>query len=208
MKKSHSLGLLVAAAVAVGSMAQAQLVNLGLVGVGRVPGDSFDQLGAGVDTLGGIFSGMWLDPATIVHSNGTIHAVAYGLPDRGFGDGLTDYHPRVQRLTLAITPYYGPGPAPQNQIVIVNTDTHVLTVNGVTFTGFLPDDTNVLTHPQSLAGGVGGGKWSLDPEGICWRSSRDPRSLVRSSVIRASSGQASPGSPLLTNVHTRVGTRS
>ena len=146
------------------------LVNLGLVGVGRVPSDSFDQLGANLDTLGGIFSGLWLDPATIVHSNGTIHVTVYGLPDRGFGDGLTDYHPRIQRLALAITPYFGPGPVPQNQIVIINTDTHVLTVNGITFTGFQPDDTNVLTHPQSLPGGVGGGKWSLDPEGIAFAS--------------------------------------
>ena len=154
-------------ATAFGGRAQAQpLVNLGLVGVGRLSGDSFDQLGAGVDTLGGIFSGMWLDPATIVHSNGTIHATVFGLPDRGFGDGLTDYHPRVQKLAIAITPYFGPGPVAQDQIVIANTDTYVLTVNGSTFTGFQPDDTNVLTHPQSLPGSVGGGKWSLDPEGI------------------------------------------
>jgi hypothetical protein len=158
-------------AVAVGGAAHAQpLVNLGLVGVGRLPGNSFDQLGAGVDTLGGIFSGMWLDPATIVHSNGTIYATIYGLPDRGFGDGLTDYHPRIQRLAVAITPYYGAGPIPQNQIVIENTGTFVLTVNGATFTGFQPDDTNVLTHPQSLPGGVGLGKWSLDPEGIAFAS--------------------------------------
>ncbi|PYJ04227.1 MAG: hypothetical protein DME25_10290, partial [Verrucomicrobia bacterium] len=44
---------------------QAQpLVNLGLVGVGRLPADSFDQLGPGVDTLGGFFSGMWLEPSS------------------------------------------------------------------------------------------------------------------------------------------------
>ena len=159
-------------ALAASTASQAQpLVNLGLVGVGRLPGNSFDQLGAGVDTLGGIFSGMWLDPATIVHSNGTIHATVFGLPDRGFGDGLQDYHPRIQRLAVAITPYYGPGPVAQDQIVIVNTDTYVLTVNGNTFTGFLPDDTNVLTHPQSLPGSLGGGKWSLDPEGIVFAPS-------------------------------------
>jgi hypothetical protein len=163
--KQVIMATLVAAALSRGAQAQ-PLVNLGLVGVGRLSGDSFDQLGAGVDTLGGIFSGMWLDPATIVHSNGTIHATVYGLPDRGFGDGLQDYHPRIQKLAVAITPYYGPGPVPQDQIVIVNTDTYVLTVNGSTFTGFQPDDTNVLTHPQSLPGGLGAGKWSLDPEGI------------------------------------------
>lgn len=156
-------------AAALGAAAQAQpMVNLGLVGVGRLPGDSFDKLGAGVDTLGGIFSGMWADPATVVHSNGTIHVTIFGLPDRGFGDGLQDYHPRIQKLAVSITPFSGTGPVPQDQIVIVNTDTHVLTVGGSTFTGFQPDDTNVITHPQSLAAGVGGGKWSLDPEGIAF----------------------------------------
>ncbi len=161
------IATLLATALGGGTHAQ-PLVNLGLVGVGRLPADSFDQLGAGVDTLGGIFSGMWLDPATIVHSNGTIHATVYGLPDRGFGDGLQDYHPRIQRLAVAITPHYGAGPVAQDQIVIVNTDTYVLTVNGSTFTGYQPDDTNVLTHPQSLPDGLGGGKWSLDPEGIAF----------------------------------------
>lgn len=166
MKQLFSAALL---AAALGGAAHAQpLVNLGLVGVGRIAGDSFDQLGAGVDTLGGIFSGMWLDPASVVHSNGTIHATIYGLPDRGFGDGLQDYHPRVQQLAVAITPYFGAGPVPQTQIVMVNTATHVLTVGTNTFTGFQPDDTNEVTHPQSLAGGVGGGKWSLDPEGIAY----------------------------------------
>lgn len=166
MKSSNAIAAALLAA-ALGSAAQAQpLVNLGLVGVGRLPGDSFDQLGAGVDTLGGIFSGMWLDPATLVHSNGTIHATVFGLPDRGFGDGLQDYHPRIQKLNIAITPYSGSGPVPQDQIVIVNTETHLLTVGGNNFTGYQPDDTNVITHPQSLASGLGGGKWSLDPEGI------------------------------------------
>lgn len=154
-------------AAALGGAAQAQpLVNLGLVGVGRLPADSFDQLGAGVDTLGGIFSGVWLDPASIVHSNGAIHVAIYGLPDRGFGDGLQDYHPRVQRLAVAVAPYYGPGPVAQNQIAIANTGTMLFTVGGDLFTGALPDDTNVLTHPQSRPGGIGLGKWSLDPEGI------------------------------------------
>src|SRR6185436_15566842 len=157
------------ALTAAGASASGQtLVNLGLVGVGRVSGDTFDQLGPNLDTLGGIFSGLWLDSATIVHSNGTIHVTLYGLPDRGFGDGLRDYHPRIQQLRVAITPYTGPGPANQDQIVIVNTDTHLLTVNGQNFTGYQPDDTNILTHPQSLADSLGGGKWSLDPEGIAF----------------------------------------
>lgn len=60
--------------------AQSQpLVNLGMVGVGRLPGDSFDQLGPGLDTLGGIFSGMWVDHSTVVHSNGTIHVAVLDI---------------------------------------------------------------------------------------------------------------------------------
>jgi hypothetical protein len=154
-------------ATALGGGASAQpLVNLGLVGVGRLPGDSFDQLGAGLDTLGGIFSGMWLDPSSLVYANGTIQANVFGLPDRGFGDGLQDYHPRAHSLSVAITPYYGAGPVAQDQITIVNTGTLLFSVNGSLFTGALPDDTNVTTHPQSLLTGIGGGKWSLDPEGI------------------------------------------
>src|SRR5262245_25412678 len=128
MKRTLAMAAMLATAIG-GSIQAQPLVNLGLVGVGRLSGNSFDQLGVGVDTLGGILSGMWLDPATIVRSNGTIHATVFGLPDRGFGDGLTDYHPRIQKLAIAITPYFGPGPVPQDQIVIVNTDTYVLTVN-------------------------------------------------------------------------------
>jgi hypothetical protein len=156
-----------ALALALGPVALGQpLVNLGLVGVGRLPANSFDQLGAGVDTLGGFFSGMWLDPSTIVASNGTIHVTIYGLPDRGFGDGLQDFHPRIQRLAVAVSPYYGPGPVAQDQIVIANTGTTLLRVFGSFLTGANPDDTNSLSFPLSLPGGIGGGKWSLDAEGI------------------------------------------
>ncbi len=163
--KTHMAIAIATAALGAPAIAQ-PLVNLGLVGVGRLSGSSFDQLGEGIDTLGGIFSGLWVDPASTIQSNGVIHATLYGLPDRGFGDGLQDYHPRVQRLALAITPFTGPGPAAQDQIAIANTGTMLLTVDGQFFTGANPDDTNVVSHPASLAGGVGGGKWSLDPEGI------------------------------------------
>jgi hypothetical protein len=167
--KTQYIRVAVAGMLLAGLTAQSQpLVNLGLVGVGRLSGSSFDNLGPNIDTLGGIFSGMWLDPATLVHSNGTIHVTVYGLPDRGFGDGLQDFHPRVQTLALAITPYGGPGPVGQDQIVIANTGTTLLSVNGNFFTGANPDDTNVITHPQSLPEGIGGGKWSLDPEGIAY----------------------------------------
>jgi hypothetical protein len=169
MKSRYSITLAaLSLSLATAALAAQPLVNLGLVGVGRLAADSSDQLGPNIDTLGGIFSGMWVDPASLTQTGGTYYATIYGLPDRGFGDGLRDFHPRIQRLSVSITPYYGPGAAPQSQITIENTATMLFSVNGSTFTGANPDDTNVTTHPQSLPLGIGGGKWSLDPEGIAF----------------------------------------
>jgi hypothetical protein len=168
MKKTHLLLQLVLTATALSLSVEAQpLVNLGLVGVGRLPANSFDALGPNVDTLGGIFSGLYLNAADITQSGGTYGGTMWGLPDRGFGDGLTDYHPRVQRFSLSVTPYYGPFPAAaQNQIVFANTATLLFTQNGAFFTGYNPDDTNEVTFPKSPNDSVGAGKWSLDAEGI------------------------------------------
>src|SRR3954469_13262959 len=97
--KKLQLILLTSLAFAASICIQAQpLVNLGLVGVGRIPADSFDQLGPGVDTLGGIFSGMWLDPGSITKVGETYYATVYAQPDRGFGDGSQAFHPRLQQL--------------------------------------------------------------------------------------------------------------
>ena len=63
------------------------LVNLGLVGVGRIPADSFDGLGVRVDTLGGVFSGMALNPASFLKSGNAYLADVLALPDRGLVTG-------------------------------------------------------------------------------------------------------------------------
>jgi len=168
MKRTPSLWASAAIGMLLAVAANAQpLVNLGLVGVGRLAADSFDALGPNVDTLGGIFSGMYLNPTAIAQNGGTYSGIFWAGPDRGFGDGLTDYHPRAQQMTLSVTPYYGPYPAPgQNQITFANIGTLLWSQNGQFFTGYNPDDTNVQTHPQSPATSVGAGKWSLDSEGI------------------------------------------
>ncbi|MDB6030822.1 MAG: hypothetical protein JWM16_1160 [Verrucomicrobiales bacterium] len=155
------------AGLAITQSASAQpLVNLGLVGVGRISANTLDTTGN--DTLGGIFSGMWLAPGSVTKSGETYNATIYALPDRGFGDGFQNFHPRVQTLQIAITPHYGNASASQTQIVMSNTATHVLTAGGKRFTGANPDDTSVTDHPQALAGGVGEGLWSLDSEGIAF----------------------------------------
>jgi hypothetical protein len=140
------------------------VVNLGLVGVGRVPAETLDSLGN--DTLGGMFSSMWLDPATITQSGSTYSATIYALPDRGFGDGAQAYHPRLHRISFFINPYYGPGPAAQDQIVFANNGTMIFSVAGNPFTGFVPDDTNFIAYPKSLPSSLGAGLWCLDPEGL------------------------------------------
>lgn len=142
-------------------------VNHGLVAVGRVPADATDARGPGLDTLGGFGSAAVFDPATWSQDASTYRGTLYALPDRGFGDGTQDYLPRIQVFALAVTPYYGAGPAPQNQIQVSNTATLLLTYDGGThFTGFDANDTNVVTHPQSAPGSPGGGRRSLDGEGL------------------------------------------
>jgi hypothetical protein len=164
MKKTH-LTALAALVCAASLTTQAQpLVNLGLVGVGRVPADTLDSLG--MDSLGGMFSALWLDPATVARSGDTYSATLYPQPDRGFGDGAAAYHPRILRASFSITPYYGSGPVAQDQIVFVNNGALIYTENGNRFTGYIPDDTNFVAYPKSLATGLGLGLWSLDPEGV------------------------------------------
>jgi len=165
--KNVKMHCVLAAAMLSTVVGHAQLVNLGLVGVGRVPADSYDLLGPNVDTYGGIFSGLYLDPLAITKAGDRYLGPAFALPDRGFGDGLTDYHPRFHGVFLSVAPYYGPYPAPdQNQIIFTNTFTFLFTQNGALFTGYNPDETNVTTHPQSPTNSVGAGKWSLDAEGL------------------------------------------
>lgn len=163
--RSTLLVLAVALGTATGALSQ-PLVNLGLVGVGRLPADSFDQLGPADDTLGGLFSSLWLDPATLTRDGNTYRAVLYAAPDRGFGNGTTAYLPRLQQLRFAITPASGPGPFPQDQIALANTGTLLFAENGHLFTGFDPDDTNFVSYPRTLDSGLGEGLRSLDPEGV------------------------------------------
>ena len=145
-------------------------VNKGLVGVGRLPASLFDKAGQGTnDTLGG-FSAMAVDPGSLVYQGGSISGTLVGLPDRGFGDGATDYRPRLEIFSFKITPFEGEGPVAQDQIVFTNTAT-VLFTDGDPgapeyFTGFDAGNTNNPTVPQSPANSMGGGRRSLDAEGL------------------------------------------
>lgn len=166
---TRSLAALIAGMVS--SQAQfAGFQNHGLVGVGRLDANASDQLGAGVDTLGGIFSSMAILPGSVQRTGSagayTWSGILYGLPDRGFGDGATDFHPRIQTLEFSLTPESGAGVFGQTQITLKNTATTLLTDGtGGLFTGFNPDVVGGTT-PKTSSSSVGGGKRSLDPEGI------------------------------------------
>lgn len=145
--------------------------NHGLVGVGRLSAALFDQMGPGVDTLGGVFSAMAAEEGSWTRTNlGDGQAIFRGrllaLPDRGFGDGSSDYHPRIQTFQVEIRPYTGVGPAGQTQISLTNTKTLVLTHQGRPFTGYDAGDLKAHDLPTSSQAGPGGGRPSLDPEGL------------------------------------------
>jgi hypothetical protein len=113
MKFLVGIGTVLCAAASFALNFHAQpLVNLGLVGVGRGPAAAFDLLGPNVDTLGGTSSGMTLDLSTVEKNGDTFTATLYGQPDRGFGDGATDYHPRVQTYAFSVPMGYVPKVGP------------------------------------------------------------------------------------------------
>lgn len=143
----------------------------GLVGVGRIPADSFDARGPGLDTLGGVGSSMFVDPRSLARSGDaasgyTYHGTLYALPDRGFGDGTQNFLPRIEKFDLTVAPYYGAEPAGQSQVILSNTATLLLTVNGTNYTGFDADASTQTNYPQSTAHSLGQGHRSLDGEGL------------------------------------------
>ena len=140
--------------------------NRGLVGVGRIPANSFDRLGENVDTLGGMFSAMAFERTSLQQNGNVFSGMLYGLPDRGFGDGAQDFRPRLQRFAFSIAPYYGAMTAPQNQISMPNNGTLLFTKAGQVFTGFDANDANSFAFPRSSFFSLGEGRHSLDAEGL------------------------------------------
>lgn len=119
-----------AGSLGIGLLAQAQFegfANKGLVGVGRLSASLLDRAGQGdQDTLGG-FSAMAVDPESLVYADGAISGTLVGLPDRGFGDGATDYRPRMEIFSFRIVPAEGSGVVGQDQISLTNTATLLFT---------------------------------------------------------------------------------
>jgi hypothetical protein len=153
--------------------------NYGLVGVGRIPADTFDQFGNGhQDTLGGLFSAVDAVSAISLLDGQILFGQLLAQPDRGFGNGDFDYHPRTESFLYFMTlidPDAQPAPGttfPQNQIKLLNfASTIARDQNSDNFTGFDASDTGQTAFPAaivpaSLPGATPGLHRSLDAEGI------------------------------------------
>lgn len=150
----------------------ASFVNQGLVGVGRISSSTRDKYG---ETFGSM-SGLTFDAKSWRRSGDSYSGTMFALPDRGYNvAGTTDYRPRLNTLTLSLTPYYGSaalaaGNGQQSQIGLSLIDTTLLTeANGTVTTGL---DPQPRTGVRAAANGLPAlpqaynGKLSLDTEGI------------------------------------------
>ncbi|MDP0491132.1 MAG: esterase-like activity of phytase family protein [Verrucomicrobiota bacterium JB023] len=89
--------------------------NHGLVGAGRLSGDTLDVFGETMGAASGLFITDWAYNAV----SGEYSGVFQVLPDRGFNaNGIfSNYGARVHEVDFTFTPYYGAGPVGQTQIV-------------------------------------------------------------------------------------------
>ncbi|WP_051955776.1 esterase-like activity of phytase family protein [Beijerinckia mobilis] len=92
-------------------------VNKGLVGVTRIPSNAVDQFG---DTLGGMGSGMAMDPlAWHKKGDGSFAGTVYMLPDRGWNtQGTVDFQGRLHKFEFTLQPFTGTSTTAQNQLVL------------------------------------------------------------------------------------------
>jgi uncharacterized protein YjiK len=103
------------AAVGRGTIDQLTITNHGMVGAGRLSGDSYDSFGETMGAASGLSITGWSYNAGTGQFNGTFNV----LPDRGYNSGaiFSNYAARVHQTPFTFTPYYGAGPVAQTQIV-------------------------------------------------------------------------------------------
>ncbi|ABQ67848.1 Uncharacterized protein Swit_1485 [Rhizorhabdus wittichii RW1] len=141
-------------------------VDHGLVGTGRLPAGTVDFLG---DTLGS-FSSLQIQPGSWKRVGDHYEAILWTLPDRGRNDPAAklffDYPARLERLRIRFAPGDG------RLDLIPDGGLELRDFRGRPFTGADPD-TGTLTERGMLlpapAGGIGGGKVSLDAESLQFR---------------------------------------
>jgi hypothetical protein len=102
-------------AVGRGAIDQLTITNHGMVGSGRLSGDSYDSFGETMGAASGLSITGWSYNSGSGQFNGTFNV----LPDRGYNSGaiFSNYAARVHQVPFTFVPYYGAGPVPQTQIV-------------------------------------------------------------------------------------------
>lgn len=142
-----------------------RVVNHGLVGAGRLSGESLDSFGETMGASSGLYITDWSYDGS--RFNGTFNV----LPDRGFNSGtiFSNYAARLHKLDFSFEPYYGAAPVAQGQIVPSYGSTTKFTYqDGATLkftTGFNPTGTGTLfgqtVGTVTTANGPGGAQESL-----------------------------------------------
>ncbi|RYD39743.1 MAG: esterase-like activity of phytase family protein, partial [Verrucomicrobiaceae bacterium] len=140
-----------------------RVMNEGLVGVGRLSGDSLDKFGETQGAASGLLITDW------AYEGGQFSGTFQVLPDRGHGDGTSNYAARLHEVDFTFTPYYGAGPVSQNQVSATYADsTKFIYQDGAVekFTTGLNPTGNSILFGQAVgvvtaANGPGGAPESL-----------------------------------------------
>lgn len=95
------------------SLGGIRVVNEGLVGAGRISGESVDSFGETQGAASGLAVTDWAWDGS--RFSGSFQV----LPDRGYNSGtiFSNYAARLHRVDFTFSPYYGAGPVAQTQIV-------------------------------------------------------------------------------------------
>lgn len=122
------------------SLGGVRIVNEGLVGVGRLSGANVDKFGETQGAASGLAITGW------AYDGNQFSGKFQVLPDRGYGDGTSNYAARLHEVAFTFTPYYGAGPVTQTQVSPVYEDSTKFTYqDGATVkftTGLNPDTAN------------------------------------------------------------------
>ncbi|MCW1924280.1 lamin tail domain-containing protein [Luteolibacter arcticus] len=92
------------------SLGGVRVVNEGLVGVGRLSGENVDVFGETQGAASGLFITGW------AYNAGQFTGKFQVLPDRGYGDGSSNYAARIHEVDFTFTPYYGTTATAQGQV--------------------------------------------------------------------------------------------
>jgi len=98
-----------------GSLKGLTVINHGLVGSGRLSGESLDAFGETMGAASGLSITNWSYDSGLNRFSGTFNV----LPDRGYNFGaiFSNYAARVHETPFTFTPHYGAGPVTPDQVV-------------------------------------------------------------------------------------------